>query len=146
MDFVGAAVHSNFNMERDEMTKRILKAIENPNVDIVYHPTSRQIQRREPIQADMERIIQAAKDNETILDVDSYPDRLDLRDEHIKKALEIGAKLGISSDSHAKVNFHYLKFGIGQARRGWVTAKDIMNTRELEDFLRALKSPITVTR
>jgi DNA polymerase (family X) len=76
MDFVGAAVHSNFNMEREEMTKRMLKVVENPNVDILYHPTSRQIQRREPIQADMERIIQAAKDNDTILDIDSYPDRL----------------------------------------------------------------------
>lgn len=145
MDFVGAAVHSNFNMEREDMTRRILKAIENPNIDILYHPTSRQIQKREPIEADMERIIQAAKDNATILDIDSYPDRLDLKDEHIRKAVELGAKLGISSDSHAKVNFHNLELGIGQARRGWASSKDIINTLGLNEFAKKTKSPLIVS-
>ena len=140
MDFVGAAVHSNFNMEREDMTSRILKAIENPNVDILYHPTSRQIQKREPIEADMERIIQVAKDNATILDIDSYPDRLDLKDEHIRRAVEFGAKLGISSDSHAKVNFRNLELGIGQARRGWACSKDIINTLGLNEFAKKTKS------
>ena len=145
MDFVGAAVHSNFNMEREDMTRRVLRAVENPNIDILYHPTSRQIQKREPIEADMERIIQAAKDNGMILDIDSYPDRLDLRDEHIRKAIEFGAKLGISSDSHAKVNFHYLELGIGQARRGWASSKDIVNTKSLDEFAKSMKSPLTIS-
>nr|MDO8135740.1 DNA polymerase/3'-5' exonuclease PolX [Candidatus Njordarchaeum guaymaensis] len=139
LDVVGAAVHSNLNMSKDEMTKRVLKAIENPNVDIVCHPTERQIHVREPVQIDVEQIIERAKDNGTILDIDSYPDRLDLKDEYIKKAVEIGAKLGISSDSHSKIHLHYLELGLAQARRGWATAKDIVNTRKVEEFLKTLK-------
>jgi DNA polymerase (family 10) len=139
LDFVGAAVHSHFNLNKEEMTKRVLKAIENPNVDFLCHPTARQIQRREPIQLDVEKIIEAAKDNGTILDIDSYPDRLDLKDEYIRKAVEIGAKLGVSSDAHSVVQLHYLELGIAQARRGWATAKDIVNTRKVEELLKALK-------
>ena len=120
------------------MTKRVLKAIENPNVDFLCHPTTRQIQRREPIQLDIEKIIEAAKDNGTILDIDSYPDRLDLKDEYIRKAVEIGAKLGVSSDAHSVVQLHYLELGIAQARRGWATAKDIVNTRKVEEFPKML--------
>ena len=138
LDFVGAAVHSHFNLSKEEMTKRVLKAIENPNVDFLCHPTTRQIQRREPIQLDTEKIIEAAKDNGTILDIDSYPDRLDLKDEYIRKAVEIGAKLGVSSDAHSVVQLHYLELGIAQARRGWATAKDIVNTRKVEEFLKMI--------
>jgi DNA polymerase (family 10) len=127
-------------MPKQDMTKRVLKTIENPNVDILLHPTTRQIQKREPIQLDMERIISAARDNGTILDIDSYPDRLDLKDEHIRKAVEIGAKLGISSDAHATVHMHYLELGIAQARRGWATAKNVVNTRKLQEFQKMLKS------
>ena len=140
LDVACAAVHSHFNMPKQDMTKRVLKTIENPNVDILLHPTTRQIQKREPIQLDMERIISAAKDNGTILDIDSYPDRLDLKDEHIRKAVEIGAKLGISSDAHATVHMHYLELGIAQARRGWATAKNVVNTRKLQEFQKMLKS------
>lgn len=139
MDIVGAAVHSHFEMDKEEMTRRVLKAIENPNLDILFHPTSREIQRREPIKLDLEKIMDAAKDNGIILDVDSYPDRLDLRDEHIRKAIQRGVKLGISSDSHSIAHMHYLELGVAQARRGWATAKDIVNTRKLEDFKKMLK-------
>jgi DNA polymerase (family 10) len=139
LDVVGAAVHSHFEMGKEEMTKRILNAIENPNVDIFLHPTTRQIQKRSPIQIDLEKIMQSAKDHGTILDIDSYPDRLDLKDEHIRRAVEIGAKLGISSDSHAAVHLHYLELGIAQARRGWATAKHVVNTRSREEFLKMLK-------
>jgi DNA polymerase (family 10) len=121
------------------MTKRVLKAIENPNVDILLHPTAREIQRREPIPLDIEKVMETAKENGTILDIDSYPDRLDLKDEHIKKAVEIGVKLGISSDSHSTAHLHYLELGVAQARRGWATAKDIVNTRKLEQFKKLLK-------
>jgi DNA polymerase (family 10) len=140
LDVACAAVHSHFNMSKQDMTKRVLKTIENPNVDILLHPTTRQIQKREPIQLDMEKIVVAAKDNGTILDIDSYPDRLDLKDEHIRKAVEVDAKLGISSDAHATVHMHYLELGIAQARRGWATAKHVVNTRKLQEFQKMLKS------
>ncbi len=139
LDVASAGVHSHFDMPKDEMTKRVLKAVENPNVDILVHPTGRQIQKREPIQLDIEVAINAAKANGTILDIDSYPDRLDLKDEHIRKAVEAGVKLGISSDSHSTVHMHYLEFGVAQARRGWATAKDVVNTRTAADFKKALK-------
>nr|MDO8097602.1 DNA polymerase/3'-5' exonuclease PolX [Candidatus Njordarchaeota archaeon] len=139
LDFVAAAVHSNLNMNKDEMTKRVLKAMENPNVDMICHPTERQIQVREPVQIDIERLIQAAKDTRTVLDIDSYPDRLDLKDEYIRKAVEIGTKLGISSDSHSKIHLHYLEFGIAQARRGWATTRDIVNTRKVDELLKILE-------
>jgi DNA polymerase (family X) len=140
LDVVSVGVHSHFNMNKEEMTKRVLEALENPNVDILVHPTTREIQKREPIPLDLDMVIEAAKQNKTILDVDSYPDRLDLKDEHIKKAIQFGVKLGISSDSHSTVHFHYLELGIAQARRGWATANDVVNTRKLEEFRELLKS------
>jgi DNA polymerase (family 10) len=139
LDVAGAAVHSYFDMGNEEMTARVLKAIENPNLDILFHPTSREIQRRDPIQLDLEKIIALSKETGTILDIDSYPDRLDLRDEHIRRAVQMGAKLGISSDSHSTAHLHYLELGVAQARRGWATAKDIVNTRTLEEFKKTLK-------
>lgn len=139
LDVVSAAVHSHFDLSREEMTKRILKAMENPNIDMICHPTARQIQRREAVQLDVEKIIEAAKEGGTILDIDSYPDRLDLKDEYIRKAVEVGTKLGISSDSHSRVHLHYLELGIAQARRGWATAKDVVNTREVDEFLKLMK-------
>jgi DNA polymerase (family 10) len=139
LDVASAAVHSHFDMGKEEMTQRVLKAVENPNVDVLLHPTAREIQKREPIQLDLERVFAVAKDSGTILDVDSYPDRLDLRDEHVRKAVQLGAMLGISSDSHSTSHLRYLELGVAQARRGWATAKDIANTRKLEEFRKLLK-------
>ena len=82
---------------------------------------------------------EAAKEYRVILDIDSYPDRLDLKDEYIRKAVEIGAKLGISSDSHSKLHLHFLELGVAQARRGWATAKDVVNTRNVKEFLKVVK-------
>ena len=145
LDFVGAAIHSHFNLAKNEMTRRMISAIENPNVDIIYHPTSRQLQKRDPIELDIEKVMEAAKaSGTTLLDIDSYPDRLDLKDEHVRKAIEIGVKLGISSDSHTKINLHFLEFGVAQARRGWATADDIANTRKLAYFVKLVKSPVSV--
>jgi DNA polymerase (family X) len=138
-DVASAAVHSYFDLTKEEMTKRVLKAVENPNIDILLHPTAREIQRRDPIQLDMEKLVEAAKETGTILDIDSYPDRLDLKDEHIRKAVQAGAKLGISSDAHSTGHLHYLELGLAQARRGWATAKDIVNTQKLEEFQKMLK-------
>jgi DNA polymerase (family 10) len=139
LDVVGAAVHSNFNMPEADMTARIIKAMENPNVDIIFHPTGRIIKRREPYKVDMDKIIKAAKRTKTILEIDAYPDRLDLKDEHVRKAIGDGVKLAIDSDAHSASHFKFLEFGIAQARRGWCEEKDVINTRDWEEMLKLLK-------
>jgi DNA polymerase (family 10) len=139
LDVVSAAVHSYFDMTKEEMTNRVTRSIENQNLDILLHPTGRQIKRRKAVQLDIEKITTLAKETGTILDIDSFPDRLDLRDEHIRRAVQMGAKLGISSDSHSTAHLHYLELGVAQARRGWATANDIVNTRPLEEFKKTLK-------
>ena len=139
LDFVGASVHSLFNLPKEEQTKRIIKAMENENVDIIFHPTGRVIQQREPYEVDMGKIIQAAKDTDTMLEINAYPNRLDLKDEHIKKAVDAGVKFCIDSDAHSKLHFRYLEFGIAQARRGWAEKKDIVNTLSFKDFLKVTK-------
>jgi DNA polymerase (family 10) len=139
LDVVSAAVHSYLDMTKEEMTQRVMKATENPYLDILLHPTGRQIKRREAVQLDVEKITSLAKETGTILDIDSFPDRLDLKDDHIRRAVQMGAKLGISTDSHSSTHMHYLELGVAQARRGWATAKDIVNTRTLKEFKKALK-------
>ncbi len=139
LDIVGAAVHSNFNLPEKEQTQRIIKAMENPNVDIIFHPTGRVIQKREAYKVDVDELIKAAKRTKTILEIDAYPNRLDLKDEYIKKAVEAGVKLSIDSDAHSTSHFQYLEFGIAQARRGWARAKDIINTRSYKDLFKFLK-------
>jgi DNA polymerase (family X) len=139
LDVVNAAIHSYFDQPKEEMTNRILKALENPNIDVLLHPTTREIQKRDPVQLDMEKLVETARETGTILDIDSYPDRLDLKDEHVRRAVLAGAKLGISSDSHSTAHLHYLELGIAQARRGWATAKDIVNTLPLKEFQKTLK-------
>ncbi|MBI4010498.1 MAG: DNA polymerase/3'-5' exonuclease PolX [Candidatus Aenigmarchaeota archaeon] len=139
LDFVGASVHSLFNLPKEEQTKRIIKAIENENVDIIFHPTGRVIQQREPYEVDIDRIIQMAKDTETMLEINAYPNRLDLKDEHIKKAVQAGVKFCIDSDAHSKLHFRYLEFGIAQARRGWTEKKDVVNALSLKEFLKFVK-------
>jgi DNA polymerase (family 10) len=139
LDVVGAAVHSNFNMPEADMTKRIIRAIENPNVDIIFHPTGRVIKRREPYKLDMDGVIKAAKKTGTVLEIDAYPDRLDLKDEHVRKAVDEGVKLAIDSDAHSAAHFNFLEFGVAQARRGWAEKKDVVNTRPWEEMLKLLK-------
>jgi len=140
LDVVGIAVHSHFNMPRNEMTKRIISAMENEHADILYHPTGRIIHQREPYDVDIEKIIEAAKRTGTILEVDAYPDRLDLKDEYIKKAIMDGCKIIIDSDAHSVLHFKYLEYGIAQARRGWAESKHVINTKPLKEFLSSLKS------
>jgi DNA polymerase (family X) len=140
LDVVGAAVHSFMHLTREEQTNRVLKAMENPNVDILFHPTSRKILARDPIDLDMEAVINCAKRTDTVLEIDAHPDRLDLRDEWIRRSLEAGVKLSIDSDAHAVSHFRHLEFGIAQARRGWATTKDIVNTKPVNEFLSLLKN------
>ncbi|MBI4487982.1 MAG: DNA polymerase/3'-5' exonuclease PolX [Deltaproteobacteria bacterium] len=139
LDVVGIAVHSNFNLPRQEMTERIVRAMRNPHADILFHPTGRVIQKREPYDVDMDVIIKTAKETGTALEVDAYPDRLDLKDEHIRKAVEAGVRLVIDSDAHSVNHIRYLEFGVAQARRGWAEKKDVINTKPLKEFLSCLK-------
>lgn len=139
LDVVGIAVHSHFNLSRQEMTERIVRAMRNPHADILFHPTGRVIQKREPYDVDMDAIIKTAKETGTALEIDAYPDRLDLKDEHIRKAVEAGVRLVIDSDAHSVNHIRYLEFGVAQARRGWAEKKDVINTKPLKEFLSCLK-------
>ncbi|MBI3114737.1 MAG: DNA polymerase/3'-5' exonuclease PolX [Candidatus Harrisonbacteria bacterium] len=139
LDVVGASVHSLFNLPKKKQTERIIRAMENPNVDILFHPTGRLIGKRPPYEVDMDAIIVAAKDTGTVLEIDAFPDRLDLKDEYIRKCVEAGVKLCIDSDAHSATHFHVLEYGIAQARRGWATKKDIINAWPAEQMLGMLK-------
>ncbi|GIW40471.1 MAG: DNA polymerase/3'-5' exonuclease PolX [Candidatus Binatia bacterium] len=139
LDVVGIAVHSHFQMSREEMTRRIVRAMENPHADILFHPTGRVLQKREPYDVDLDAILEAAKRTGTVLEIDAYPERLDLKDEHVRKAVAAGVPLVIDSDAHSVHQLAYTHYGVATARRGWATKKDILNTRPLADFLAALK-------
>ena len=139
LDVVGAAVHSLFNLSKKDQTERICRAMENPHLDILFHPTGRIINRRKPYEVDMEAIIKAAKRTGTILEIDAHPWRLDLKDEHIKMAREAGVKMVIDTDAHSVPELYYLEYGIAQARRGWCEKKDIINTLPLKEFMKMLK-------
>lgn len=140
LDVVGASVHTLMkNMTRDEMTQRIVKAIQNPNVDILFHPTGRKINSRPAYDMDMEEIMKEAKKTGTIIEINASPTRLDLKDEYIRMALNIGIKMCIDSDAHSTEHYKFLEYGIAQARRAGVTKKDIVNTYPLEKFLKSLK-------
>jgi DNA polymerase (family 10) len=139
LDVVGVAVHSHFNMTRSDMTERIKRAISNPHVDILFHPTGRIINQRPPYELDIEDILKHAKRTGTVVEIDAYPDRLDLNDEHIRLAVKLGVKLSIDTDSHATSHLHYMELGIAQARRGWAEKKDVINTKPLAEMLKCLK-------
>jgi DNA polymerase (family 10) len=139
MDFVGAAVHSYFDLPKSVQTARIKKAMSNPHVDCLFHPTGRIINKRPAYEIDIDEIIQWAKTTQTILEINAYPERLDLKDDHIKKCIENGVKMVIDTDAHSILHLSFLNLGIAQARRGWATKEDIVNTLPLKDFLKQLK-------
>lgn len=139
LDVVGAAVHSHFNLSREEQTRRLVRAMESPHIDIIFHLSGRIINRREAIHLDIDEIIKAAKRTGTILEIDAYPDRLDIKDDYIKKCVEQGVKMSIDSDAHAKQHFSLLEHGIAQARRGWAEKKDVVNARSWEEMKKLLK-------
>lgn len=139
LDVVGVSVHSLFNLSIEEQTKRIIRAMKNPHADILFHPTGRLIQKREPYQVNMDEIIKTAKETGTVLEIDALPDRLDLKDEYIRKCVEAGVKMSIDSDAHSVTHFGVLEFGIAQARRGWSEKKDIINAWPVEKMFSFLK-------
>ncbi|MBI4457367.1 DNA polymerase/3'-5' exonuclease PolX [Candidatus Uhrbacteria bacterium] len=141
LDVVGAAVHSHFKLSRAEQTARVIAAMKNPHLDVLFHPTGRIIGRREPIDLDIEAVIKAAKATGTAVEIDSYPDRSDLRDSHVRMAVELGVKLVIDTDAHATAHLKYLDLGVAIARRGWASTSDVLNTRPLAELLRWLRTP-----
>ena len=139
LDIVGAAVHSKFNMSEKDMTARIKRAMENPNVDIIFHPTGRLIQRREAYKVDMDELLKTAKKTKTVMEIDSFPDRLDLKDEYVRKAVALGVKLSIDTDAHSTAHLKFSRYGISQARRGWAEKKDVINAHSWQEMLKMLK-------
>jgi DNA polymerase (family 10) len=139
LDVVGVAVHTHFHLSREEQTRRVIRAMENPHADILFHPTGRVIGKRDAYDIDMDAVIAAAKRTGTVLEIDALPERLDLKDEHARKAVAAGVNLVIDSDAHHLSHFDVLPYGIATARRGWVRKADVINTRPLPQLLRALK-------
>lgn len=139
MDVVVASVHSAFNQEKAQMTDRLLSAISNKNVAILGHPTGRLQLRREAYPFDFEAVLAVARDQRVAMELNAYPDRLDLNDVHLRLARDRGVKIVINTDAHHTSHFEKIKYGILQARRAWLTAKDVLNTLPEKEFRRAAK-------
>jgi len=135
MDIVTASVHSSFRQEKEVMTKRIIKAIENPHIDVIGHPSGRIIGVREPYEVDWPRIFKACATNNTALEISSFPNRLDLRDYLCKEAKSYGVKFAINTDSHLANHLELMRFGVAVARRGWLAKNDIINTKNLQELI-----------
>jgi len=139
MDVVIASVHSVFNQEPAKMTDRLLKAVSNPNTSIIGHPTGRIQLRRDAYQFDMDAVLTAAAKNKVAMELNSYPDRLDLNDVHLRQAKQRGVKIVINTDSHHTSHLDKIRYGILQARRAWLTKNDVLNTLPAEQFAKAMK-------
>ncbi len=142
LDVVIASVHSRFKMSPEEMTRRIVRAMESEHVDILGHPTGRKLGQRDPYDVDIEAIVDAAVRTGTALEIDAYPDRLDLKDAHVRLATARGARLAIGSDSHTIAHLQHMPYGVSVARRGWAEAKDVINTLPLRTLLDLLRRPV----
>lgn len=139
LDVVVGAVHYKFDLTRAAQTERIIRAMDNRHMSILAHPTGRLIGEREPYDVDMKRIIAAAKERRCFLEINAEPDRLDLNDLHAQAARSAGVKLAISTDAHSIAGLDYMRFGIDQARRGWLEPDDVLNTRPLSSLRKLLR-------
>ncbi len=139
MDIVIASVHSLFNQDRATMTDRLLKAIENPNTSLLGHPTGRQLLRREAYSFDFDAVLKAAAKHRVAMELNSYPERLDLNDVHLRMAKQHGVKIVINTDSHHTSHMEKLRYGVTQARRAWLTREDVLNTLPTQKFAKAMK-------
>ena len=140
LDVVVASIHSGLRQDRETITARCLKVIHNPHVDILGHPTGRLIGRRPPSEIDMERILQACAETGTVVEINAHPSRLDVSDVYARRAVELGCKIAINSDAHEVSGMEVMPYGIGTARRAWLTAADVVNTRPPAEMLALLKS------
>jgi len=138
LDVVIGSVHSNFKMDKAEMTRRIVTAIESGYMDILGHPTGRVIGQRDPYEVDLEKVFEAAKSAGVCMELNCYPDRLDLRDIHCRAAKEAGLTISIGTDSHNVKHLDNLRYGVITARRGWLEDKDVLNTRPSKEILKRL--------
>ena len=138
LDIVIAAVHSALNQTKEKMTQRVISAIENPDVDVIAHPTCRLIGEREPVPIDLETVFRAAAAHSKIMEINAMPERLDLRDTHAFRARQLGVKLAVGTDTHSVAHLALMRFGVGVARRAWCEPKHILNTLPLEELLAIL--------
>ena len=139
LDVVIASIHSNFRLDRDRQTDRVIQAIKNPHVDIIGHLSGRLLNRRSGYELNLEQVLEAAAKNRTALEINSHPDRLDIDEDTARKARELGIKIAINSDAHHQEDLRLLRYGILNARRGWLQPGDVLNTMEydrLTDYLR----------
>jgi DNA polymerase (family 10) len=139
LDLVICSVHSKFNLSREKQTERIIRAMDNPHVHIFCHPTGRLINERRPYEVDLERVMNAARKRGCHFELNAHPDRLDLDDVDCQRAKEMGLKVAISTDTHSLDDLRYMRFGVGQARRGWLEPEDVLNTRSWENLKGLLK-------
>ena len=137
-DVVGIGIHTAFKMNRDQMTRRIINGMQNEYVHFLAHPTGRLIGRRDSFDVDMEQIIDTAKSTDTFLEINSFPDRLDLNDIYAKLAKERGVRFVIGTDAHSVKQLPFMRFGVATARRGWLEKKDILNTYSLKELEKIL--------
>ncbi len=145
-DVCVASVHSHFNQGKDEMTRRLVRAMENPRVHVIGHPTARLIGKRQPIEFDLDEVFSAAARTGTALEVNGFPDRLDLRDEHILWAKRHGVRFSIDTDSHAIGHLSHMRFGVATAQRGWLTKDDVVNAWPLAKLRRFLRKDAVGSR
>ncbi|PSJ28380.1 DNA polymerase/3'-5' exonuclease PolX [Streptosporangium nondiastaticum] len=138
-DLCVASVHSHFNQSRDELTRRLIRACENPHVAIIGHPTTRQIGKRPGIDADFDAVFEACARTGTALEINSHPQRLDLCDEDVLRAKRYGVKFAVSTDAHSVTHLPYMRYGVGTAQRGWLTKDDVINTWPLQKLRRFLR-------
>jgi DNA polymerase (family 10) len=134
LDVVLVSVHSFMNMSLVEMTDRVIRALEHPQVDILAHPTGRILNRREPFALDVEAVLQAASDLDVAVELNAHPSRLDLHDRYLRRAKELGVKVAVSTDAHSVQDLDLMTYGIDQACRGWLEAGDILNAMPLDEF------------
>jgi DNA polymerase (family 10) len=139
LDFTVCAVHYKFNLPRKKQTDRILRAMDNPCFTILAHPSGRLINKREPYAVDLEKIMQAASERGCFLELNAHPDRLDLNDEACMMARETGVRISIATDAHSISDLDFMRCGIDQARRGWLNAKDVINTLPLKQLGKLLQ-------
>lgn len=139
LDVVVCSVHYQRRLSKEKMTERVLRAMDNPYINIFAHPTGRLINARDPYDIDLERIIKGAKERGCFLEINAHPDRLDLSDVHCKMAKDMGLKLAISTDAHSIADLNLMQYGIDQARRGWLEPDDVINTRGLKQLKKLLK-------
>jgi len=142
LDVVSVSIHSRFRSTREEMTERVLRALDNEYVKVFNHPTGRLINERPPYEIDMDKIIERCADRKIALEINSFPSRLDINDQYAKKAIEAGVKLTISTDSHSVDHLRFVEYGVSVARRGWCEKKDVINTMTLKELINYWKLDI----